>query len=70
MNKPKLNNSEFVDYLMRFQHPLNQIIILHAIDAYVSEVLDQPKPKEWPKMISYDAWKTCCSDIKEEIDKR
>lgn len=52
------------------QHPMNQIIILAALDKYLARVLEQEtKPEGWGDFISWDLWKSQSAEIERIINE-
>lgn len=65
----KLNptNSEKINRAIE-QHPLNQVIILAALDKYLEKVHQQDeKPERWGDFLSWEAWKHQSEEIREII---
>ena len=50
------------------QHPMNQIIIMAALDKYLARVSEQEtKPENWGDFISWECWKRQSAKIQEII---
>ena len=65
------NNTEKVQDAMNFGSPLNQIVVLSAIEKYCEQVANKKKaPSNWGNgFVSWDAWKASCADVLERIRK-
>ena len=69
-------NIELVTYLMEFNDGgmLIQPLIIEAIRAYCTDIVQSDKPKGWNNFISWDAWKATAADclkrLEEEEEKR
>ena len=51
------------------QHPMNQIIIMAALDKYLARVAEQEtKPEKWGNFISWDLWKSQSAEIERIIN--
>jgi hypothetical protein len=51
------------------QHPMNQIIIMAALDKYLARVSEQEtKPENWGDFISWECWKRQSAKIQEIIE--
>tara|TARA_E500000318_G_scaffold40795_1_gene39027 strand:+ start:558 stop:788 length:231 start_codon:yes stop_codon:yes gene_type:complete len=51
------------------QHPMNQIIIMAALDKYLARVAEQEtKPENWGDLISWDLWKSQSAEIERIIN--
>tara|TARA_E500000318_G_C3546920_1_gene207130 strand:- start:1387 stop:1593 length:207 start_codon:yes stop_codon:yes gene_type:complete len=62
-------NIEKVTDAMNFGSPLNQVVVLTALDKYCQKVADcKEKPENWGNMICWDSWKESCKDIAERIE--
>ena len=66
MNK---TNLEKVNDAMEFGSPLNQVLIMSALDKYCEQVLAiESKPDSWTNgMISWEAWQESARDVQEKI---
>lgn len=50
------------------QHPMNQIIIMAALDKYLDKVAQQEaKPHLWGDFIDWDCWKKQSAEIQKII---
>jgi hypothetical protein len=69
MNK---TNVEKVTDAMEFGSPLNQIVVLSAIEKYCEQIaaLDD-QPETWEKgcgaLISWEAWKASAADVSRKL---
>ena len=63
------NNTEKVTDAMNYGSPLNQIVVLTAIEKYCEQVAKKKKaPSNWGNgFVSWDAWKASCADVLERI---
>ena len=63
------NNTEKVTDAMNFGSPLNQIVVLSAIEKYCEQVAKKKKaPSNWgASFVSWDAWRASCADVLERI---
>ena len=51
------------------QHPMNQIIIMAALDKYLARVQEQEtKPENWGDFISWTCWKNQSAEIQKIIE--
>ena len=51
------------------QHPMNQIIIMAALDKYLDRVAQQEtKPENWGDFISWECWKKQSAKIQRIIE--
>tara|TARA_X000001388_G_C2157665_1_gene94971 strand:+ start:287 stop:505 length:219 start_codon:yes stop_codon:yes gene_type:complete len=59
------NNTEKVQDAMNFGSPLNQIVVLSAIEKYCEQVAKKKKaPSNWGNgFVSWEAWKASCADV-------
>ena len=65
-------NVEKVTDAMNFGSPLNQIVILSAIEKYCEQVAAfDEQPENWEKgcgaLISWEAWKASAADVKRKL---
>jgi hypothetical protein len=63
------SNTEKVQDAMNFGSPLNQIVVLTAIEKYCEQVAKKKKaPSNWGNgFVSWDAWRASCADVLERI---
>lgn len=60
------NNTEKVQDAMNYGSPLNQIVVLTAIEKYCEQVSKiEEKPENWGGLISWKSWKESCKDVME-----
>lgn len=62
-------NTEKVTSAMDFGSPLNQVVVLTAIEKYCEQVekLDK-QPDHWANgLVSWEAWKASCADVAGRI---
>ena len=54
---------------MQFGSPLNQVLVMSALDKYCEQVLAiESKPDNWTNgMISWEAWQESARDVQEKI---
>jgi len=66
MNK---TNLEKVTNAMEFGSPLNQVLVMSALDKYCEQVLAiESKPDNWTNgLISWEAWQDSARDVQEKI---
>lgn len=58
------NNTEKVHDAMNYGSPLNQIVILTAIEKYCEQVSKiEEKPENWGDLISWKSWQESCKDV-------
>lgn len=64
-------NKDRVTEAMDFGSPLNQIVIISAIEKYCEQVAKKEKaPSNWCNgFISWEAWKQACADVERRIFK-
>ena len=65
-------NVEKVTDAMNFGSPLNQIVILSAIEKYCDQVAAfDEQPETWEKgcgaLVSWEAWKASAADVKRKL---
>lgn len=61
-------NVEKVTVAMEFGSPMNQIVILTAIDKYCERVLrEEGEPDNWGNLIDWGAWQAACRDVQQKI---
>ena len=65
-------NVEKVTDAMDFGSPLNQIVILTAIEKYCNQIANhKDQPEGWDKgcgtLIDWDAWKASAKDIQRKV---
>ncbi len=62
-------NVEKVTAAMDFGSPLNQVVILSAIEKYCEQVLKlEEAPENWTNgLVSWEAWKQSCKDVERRI---
>lgn len=69
MNK---SNVEKVTDAMNFGSPLNQIVVISAIEKYCEQIaaLDD-QPETWEKgcgaLVSWEAWKASAADVSRKL---
>jgi hypothetical protein len=60
------NNTEKVQDAMNFGSPLNQIVVLTAIEKYCEQVSNiEEQPENWNNIISWKSWQDSCNDVME-----
>ena len=65
----KLTNTEFMIYLMEYTHPLSQLMVIIALDAYTKAVINTGiTPADG--MISAKHWKAQAERVQELLDAR
>ena len=62
-------NKDKVTDAMDFGSPLNQIVVISAIEKYCEQVAKKKKaPSNWGNgFVSWDAWKASCADVLERM---
>lgn len=65
-------NIEKVTEAMSFGSPLNQIVVITAIEKYCEQVLElDEQPETWEEgcgsLIDWEAWKACAEDVKRKV---
>ena len=62
-------NTEKITSAMDFGSPLNQVVILSAIEKYCEQVSKiEEQPENWTNgLISWEAWKVACKDVERRI---
>ncbi len=65
-------NVEKVTHAMDFGSPLNQIVILSAIEKYCEQVSKiEEQPETWEKgcgaLVSWEAWKASAADVSRKL---
>tara|TARA_R110002020_G_scaffold273650_1_gene488837 strand:+ start:306 stop:515 length:210 start_codon:yes stop_codon:yes gene_type:complete len=62
-------NVEKVTYAMDFGSPLNQIVILSAIEKYCEQVSKiEEQPENWTNgLVSWEAWKASAADVSRKL---
>jgi len=66
MNK---TNLEKVTNAMEFGSPLNQVLVMSALDKYCEQILAiESKPDNWTNgLISWESWQESARDVQEKI---
>ena len=64
-------NTEKVTDAMNFGSPLNQIVIISAIEKYCEQVAKKKKaPSNWcNNFVSWETWRQACADVERRIFK-
>ena len=64
-------NTEKVTDAMNFGSPLNQIVVISAIEKYCEQVAKKKKaPCNWcNNFVSWEAWKQACADVERRVFK-
>lgn len=64
-------NTEKVTDAMNFGSPLNQIVIISAIEKYCEQVAKKKKaPSNWcNNFVSWETWKQACADVERRMFK-
>ena len=64
-------NTEKVTDAMNFGSPLNQIVIISAIEKYCEQVAKKKKaPSNWcNNFVSWETWRQACADVERRMFK-
>jgi hypothetical protein len=64
-------NTEKVTDAMNFGSPLNQIVIISAIEKYCEQVAKKKKaPSNWcNSFVSWETWRQACADVERRVFK-
>lgn len=66
----EMSNSEFVNYLMEFGSPMNQLVIICAIQNYLNSV-EGLDPKEFENgFLDGTAWATTCDNLRKLVNEK
>ena len=68
-----MHNDEFISHLMNYSKagPMAQMVIIHAIDSYITAVTKNPLVvKDLPGIINKESWVKTCKILKKEIDEK
>tara|TARA_R110002012_G_C11530218_1_gene600401 strand:+ start:387 stop:596 length:210 start_codon:yes stop_codon:yes gene_type:complete len=62
-------NVEKVTYAMEFGSPLNQIVVISAIEKYCEQVAGfDEKPENWTNgLVSWEAWQASAKDVERRL---
>lgn len=63
------SNVEKVSDAMEFGSPLNQIVVMTAIEKYCEQIAGlNEKPENWTNgLVSWEAWKASAADVSRKL---
>jgi hypothetical protein len=63
------SNVDKVTDAMEFGHPLNQIVVMNAIEKYCEQIAEiDEKPESWTNiLVSWEAWKASAKDVANRL---
>tara|TARA_E500000318_G_scaffold98202_1_gene99321 strand:+ start:47 stop:238 length:192 start_codon:yes stop_codon:yes gene_type:complete len=63
-----MTNKEIL--IKAMDNPMNQIVIMSAIQQYCEEIADMEEPEDWgTNLFHWEAWKASAQDILSRIDR-